>query len=30
MSVVFRYLVTDRSTAWMTGSRLSWNDSVVA
>ena len=25
MSVVFRYLVTDRSTAWMTGSRLSWD-----
>jgi 2-polyprenyl-6-methoxyphenol hydroxylase-like FAD-dependent oxidoreductase len=25
MSLVFRYLVTDRSTAWITGSRLSWD-----
>ena len=25
MSLVFRYLVTDRSTAWMTGSRLTWD-----
>ncbi len=30
MSLVFRYLVTDRSTAWMTGSRLSWDERVVA
>ena len=30
MTVVFRYVVTDRSTAWMTGSRLSWEASVVA
>ena len=30
MSVVFRYLVTDRSTAWMTGSRLSWDHTFVA
>jgi 2-polyprenyl-6-methoxyphenol hydroxylase-like FAD-dependent oxidoreductase len=30
MSLVFRYVVTERSTAWMTGSRLSWDDSVVA
>lgn len=25
MRLVFRYLVTDRSTAWLTGSRLSWD-----
>jgi 2-polyprenyl-6-methoxyphenol hydroxylase-like FAD-dependent oxidoreductase len=30
MSVVFRYLVTDRSTAWMTGSRLDWDETLVA
>jgi 2-polyprenyl-6-methoxyphenol hydroxylase-like FAD-dependent oxidoreductase len=30
MSLVFRYLVTERSTAWMTGSRLSWDDTLVA
>jgi 2-polyprenyl-6-methoxyphenol hydroxylase-like FAD-dependent oxidoreductase len=30
MSIVFKYLVTDRSTAWMTGSRLSWDGSHVA
>ncbi len=30
MSLVFRYLVTDRNTAWMTGSRLSWDQAVVA
>jgi 2-polyprenyl-6-methoxyphenol hydroxylase-like FAD-dependent oxidoreductase len=30
MSLVFRYLVTDRSTAWMTGSRLSWGGDRVA
>jgi 2-polyprenyl-6-methoxyphenol hydroxylase-like FAD-dependent oxidoreductase len=30
MSLVFRYLVTDRSTAWMTGSRLSWDGQRAA
>jgi 2-polyprenyl-6-methoxyphenol hydroxylase-like FAD-dependent oxidoreductase len=30
MSLVFRYVVTERSTAWMTGSRLSWDETVVA
>lgn len=30
MRVVFRYLVTDRSTAWLTGSRLSWDGVPVA
>lgn len=30
MSLVFRYLVTDRSTAWMTGSRLSWDGQLAA
>ena len=30
MSVAFRYLVTDRSTAWMTGSRLIWDRDRVA
>jgi 2-polyprenyl-6-methoxyphenol hydroxylase-like FAD-dependent oxidoreductase len=30
MRLVFRYLVTDRSTAWMTGSRLSWDHVPVA
>ena len=30
MSLVFRYLITDRSTAWLTGSRLSWDERVVA
>lgn len=30
MRLVFRYLVTDRSTAWMTGSRLGWDDVPVA
>lgn len=30
MSLVFRYLVTERSTAWMTGSRLSWDGQRAA
>jgi 2-polyprenyl-6-methoxyphenol hydroxylase-like FAD-dependent oxidoreductase len=30
MSLVFRFLVTDRSTAWMTGSRLSWDGQRAA
>jgi len=30
MSLVFRYVVTDRSTAWMTGSRLSWDGQRAA
>jgi len=30
MSLVFRYLVTARSTAWMTGSRLSWDGQRAA
>ena len=30
MRLVFRYLVTDRSTAWMTGSRLGWDGVPVA
>jgi 2-polyprenyl-6-methoxyphenol hydroxylase-like FAD-dependent oxidoreductase len=30
MSLVFRYLATERSTAWMTGSRLSWDGQRAA
>lgn len=30
MRIVFRYVVTDRSTAWMNGHRLDWDAPVVA
>ena len=28
MTLVFRYLVTERSTAWMTGHRIDWEAPV--